>query len=86
MSTVRAEMLLGRRVVDVDGENLGRLEDMIVEVDQGELVIREFHTGLIPWWLPHRHPSGYRIAPEQIDLTKDDRITVNVPRSELRML
>ena len=39
------EHLLGRRVVDLDGRVLGRLEELHAEVVDGETVVTEFHIG-----------------------------------------
>jgi sporulation protein YlmC with PRC-barrel domain len=44
-SEVRVEHLLGRRVRDEGGRVLGRIEEMCVEVVDGELVVLEFHLG-----------------------------------------
>ena len=47
MSTreIHAEQLLGRRVRDVNGTILGRIEEMRMDVVDGETVITEFHVG-----------------------------------------
>ncbi len=46
MSTeLRLEALLGRRVVDADGRNIGRLEDVIAESHGHELLVREYLVG-----------------------------------------
>jgi hypothetical protein len=39
------EHLLGRRVVDVDGQTIGRLEEFRAEVSEGDMAITEFHIG-----------------------------------------
>ena len=39
------ERLLGRRVRDERGRVLGRIEEMTVEVIDGEYVVTEFHLG-----------------------------------------
>ena len=42
---IRAEALIGRRVVDRDGRPLGRIEEIVAEPRAGELVVREYLTG-----------------------------------------
>ena len=100
MSTVHVELIVGKQVVDADGQSLGRLEEIVVEVENGELVVREFHTGAagmlehlsavtIGAWLfklLRRHRTGYRIFPEQIDVSGNAQIRVNVKRSELQQV
>jgi hypothetical protein len=39
------EHLLGRRVVDVDGRGVGRLEELRAEIVDGDLAVTEFHVG-----------------------------------------
>jgi len=42
---VHAEQLLGRKVIDVDGRVVGRIEEMRSEIVDGERVVTEFHLG-----------------------------------------
>jgi sporulation protein YlmC with PRC-barrel domain len=42
---LHAERLLGRRVRDVDGRSVGRIEELRLGVVNGETVIVEFHLG-----------------------------------------
>ena len=42
---IRAELLLGRQVVDVNGKHVGHIEELIAEERGGETVIVEFHAG-----------------------------------------
>ena len=42
---VHVEQLLGRKVVDVDGRVIGRIEEMRSEIVDGERVVTEFHLG-----------------------------------------
>lgn len=39
------ELLLGRLVYDERGKRVGRIEEMIVEIVDGEPVVTEFHIG-----------------------------------------
>ena len=43
----RVELLIGRRVVDADGEVVGRLEEIIADYVDDEYVVREFHVGAL---------------------------------------
>jgi len=92
------EHLLGRRVVDVDGNTVGRLEEMHAEMIDGELVVTEFHIGAgallerigefvtqLPFlrYIPYsRHM--YRVPWEQFDLSDTLRPKVRVRREDLQ--
>jgi len=92
------EHLLGRRVVDVDGQEVGHLEELRAEVVDGELVVTEFHIGAgallerigefvtqLPFlrYIPFsRHM--YRVPWEQLDLSDTLRPRVKVRRDELQ--
>ena len=45
MSEVHVEQLVGRRVVDVDGRPIGRVEEVRAERDNGEWIVREYVLG-----------------------------------------
>jgi sporulation protein YlmC with PRC-barrel domain len=42
---VNLELLLGRRVVDVDGVRVGSIEEVLAEREGDELLVTEFHVG-----------------------------------------
>jgi hypothetical protein len=42
---VRLELLIGRRVLDADGEPIGRIEEVCAEPEGADYVVREFHVG-----------------------------------------
>src|SRR5213082_607326 len=42
---VHVERLLGQSVHDADGRRIGRLEELLVEMMDGEWVVTEFHIG-----------------------------------------
>jgi len=42
---VHVEQLLGKRVRDVDGRVVGRLEEFLVTIEDGEPAVTEFHIG-----------------------------------------
>jgi len=41
----RLELLLGRRVLDVEGKHVGRIEEVVADYRDGEYLVREFHVG-----------------------------------------
>ncbi len=55
------EQLLGTVVRDVDGEPIGRIEEMIVEIVDGEPAVTELHLG--PGALLERLAVGVRSVP-----------------------
>ena len=44
-SEIHVEHLLGRRVRDANGIIIGRVEELVVEIVDGEPVVTEFHIG-----------------------------------------
>jgi len=91
------EHLLGQRVVDVDGRHVGRLEEMLAEIVDGETVVTEFHIGsaalveriasfLVQLPFFRRIPltrHGYRVGWQQFDLSNSRVLRVNVRRDQL---
>jgi sporulation protein YlmC with PRC-barrel domain len=45
MREINLELLIGRRVYDVHGVKVGRIEEIIAENIDGELVVTEYHVG-----------------------------------------
>jgi sporulation protein YlmC with PRC-barrel domain len=45
VSDVKLELLLGRRVVDVEGVTVGRIEEVLADVEGDELLVTEYHVG-----------------------------------------
>ena len=91
------EHLLGRRVVDIDGRVVGRLEELHAEVVEGELVVTEFHIGAgallervgqlvtqLPFvrYIPFARRM-YRVPWTQFDLSDTLRPRVRVRRDDL---
>lgn len=91
------ERLLGRRVVDIDGREVGRLEEFRAEIVDGETVVTEFHIGAgalfervgafvtqLPFfsYIPLER-RGYRVPWEQFDLSNPLTPRVKVRRDEL---
>jgi len=100
MSAVEAqvEQLLGRRVRDAAGEVVGRIEELRVELVDGEALVTEFHVGSaallerigafsaqLPFfsWLPFALRE-YRIRWQDMDLADPHSPRLRVKRSELR--
>ena len=92
------EHLLGRRVSDADGRRVGRLEELRVEIIDGEYVVTEYHIGAgalfervgafitqLPFfrYIPFAR-RGYRVPWEQVDLSDPRRPRVRVGRDQLR--
>ena len=94
---VRVERLLGTRVRDSNGEALGRLEEMIVEIVDGEPVVTEFHVGpgamiervagfvrQLPFlrWLPGAR-RAYRVSWQVMDLSNPSQPRTRVPKAAI---
>lgn len=91
------EHLLGRRVLDVEGRVVGRLEELHAEMVDGELVVIEFHIGAgallervgefvtqLPFlrYIPwSRHM--YRVPWQQFDLSDPLHLRVRLRREDL---
>ena len=95
---VHVELLLGSRVRDVDGEKVGRLEELHVDVVDGESVVTEFHIGSaalveriagfvrqLPFFgiLPNVR-SEYRVRWEDLDITNPREPRLRIPRAALQ--
>ena len=92
------EHLLGRRVRDVDGAIIGRLEEIHVENIDGDEVVTEYHIGRaaliermgafitqLPFfrYIPFAR-KGYRVPWDQLDLADPLQPRVTVTRAALR--
>lgn len=98
----RFELLLGRRVVDADGEVVGRLEEVVAELRDDEYEVREFHIGayamferlgagmlgrgLLRLVGGNRLYDGYVVPWKLMDLTDPEHPRVTVPKRELARL
>jgi len=95
---VHVEQVLGKRVRDLDGAVLGRLEDFRVEIVDGETVITEFHIGgaaiieriagfMSELPIIEHLPFGlteYRVRWQDVDLSDSRRPHVTVRKADLR--
>jgi sporulation protein YlmC with PRC-barrel domain len=95
----RAELLIGRRVVDANGEVVGRLEEIVAEYVDGDYVVREFHvgalaaferlgTGMLGRGLLRliggdRLYKGYAVPWRQMDLSDPEHPRATVAKAEL---
>lgn len=92
------ERLLGKTVHDVNGDAIGRLEEMIVEIIDGEAVVTEFHVGPaamleriagfledVPYFHLLPFPTwAYHVGWQQMDLRDPSKPRVKVPKSDLQ--
>jgi hypothetical protein len=83
------ELLLGRRVLALNGRSIGRIEEICAEPLGGELVVTEFHVGtfavlerLSSWAIgrtildlfgARSSGAGYRVAWDKLDLSDPER-------------
>ena len=94
----RVEELLGRKVRDVTGRTVGRIEELVAERWGTDLVVIEVHVGPgallerlvdLATLISHSGPlqrqlrKRRRIRWQQLDLTNPDRPLVTVRREEL---
>jgi hypothetical protein len=92
------EDLLGRRLRDVNGVPVGRIEELVAEIRGTDVVVVELHlgpgaflervtdfAGRIPPLGPLRRFASerYRVAWHQLDLTDPDRPRLSVGKHEL---
>jgi sporulation protein YlmC with PRC-barrel domain len=96
---INAELLLGRKVCDVNGEKVGRIEEFQVEREDKACVVNAYLVGtsalidrLSAWTLIRpiskslsgRVFSTYHIPWQDMDLTDPERPKLRIARSELR--
>lgn len=99
MSEIRLELLIGRKVHDVNGEKVGRIEEIRAEKRTNDCLVEAYLVGasalierLAAWTLvrpirgilPNSVYSMYRIPWEEMDLTDPHRPRLTVPKSSLR--
>jgi hypothetical protein len=94
---VHAERLLGKKIRDVDGVVVGRLEEIVAEVIDGEYAATEFHLGPaavlerigaflgdVPYFslLPFRF-AEYRVKWSDMDLMDASHPKLRVRKADL---
>jgi hypothetical protein len=98
----RVELLIGRRVVDANGDLIGRLEEIVAELVDDEYRVREYHVGafaaferigagmlgrsLLRLIGGRRVYDGYVIPWDVMDLTDAERPRTTVVKSALRRI
>jgi sporulation protein YlmC with PRC-barrel domain len=98
----RAELLIGRRVVDAEGERVGRIEEIVAEYVDDEYVVREFHVGAFAVFerlangmlsrgllrlIGGQHVyDGFVVPWQQMDLSDPDHPRVTVAKADLRRI
>lgn len=99
MIEINAELLIGRKVHDVNGEKVGRIEEFQVERRDKACLVEAYLVGasgvinrLSAWTLirpihkalRNRLLSVYRIPWDQLDLSDPEQPVLKISRSELR--
>lgn len=99
MIEINAELLIGRKVCDVNGEKVGRIEEFRVERQEAACLVEGYLVGtsalidrLSAWTLIRpihkalrgRMLSTYEVPWEQMDLSDPKHPRLRIPKSELR--
>ena len=86
---MHVELLLGEKVLAMNGQPIGRLEDIRTEVNRGHYFVSEFLVGsyamlerLAAWRIGRavlrvlgaKKKQGYRVRWDQLDLTDPERL------------
>jgi ribosomal 30S subunit maturation factor RimM len=98
---VHVEQLVGRRIHDVDGRRIGRIEELIAELEGTDWLVVEAHIGpgalleriadlssLVPLMsaLTKRLEKHYSLRWKDLDLSDPDHPRAFVRRSDLKRL
>ena len=98
---VHAELLLGEKVFALNGEPVGRLEEIRTEINKGHCFVSEFRVGsyavverLAAWHIGRallrvlgaKRKEGYRIRWDQLDLSDPQRLRLLCGVDELKPL
>ena len=99
MIEINAELLIGKKVHDVNGEKVGRIEEFQVERKDNACLVESYVIGtsgvidrLSAWTLVrpiHKALRGrlfsvYRIPWDQLDLSDPDKPALKISKGELR--
>jgi hypothetical protein len=97
MREIQAELLLGRKVHDVDDKVAGRIEELIAVLDGPNTIITEYHlgpaglgerlmgsVGAIPLFRRRAVRRAKSVRWDQLELTDPSRPRLTVRRDELR--
>ena len=93
---IQVELLLGRKVLARNGRAIGRIEEMVAEARDGELILTEYLVGTYAFLERLsvspvarallgllRLRKGYRVAWDQLDLSDVTRPRLTCALSEL---
>ena len=98
---VHAELLLGEKVFALNGQPVGRLEEIRTEINKGHCFVSEFLVGsyavverLAAWHIGRallrvlgaKRQEGYRIRWDQLDLSDPQRLRLLCDVDELKPL
>jgi sporulation protein YlmC with PRC-barrel domain len=98
---IHLERLLGKRVVEANGQSVGRIEEVRAEKQGDGVYVQEYLLGphallerLSVWLMRvspmrrvHDHRSGgYRVPWDQLDLTNPERPRLRCPKQTLQKL
>jgi sporulation protein YlmC with PRC-barrel domain len=99
---INVERLIGKRVFALNGQSVGRLEEVRAELRGGECLVEEYHVGsyavferlaalhlgraLLKKFGAHKHGGGYRVPWDKLDLSDPARPRLRCPVGELEKL
>jgi hypothetical protein len=96
---INAELLIGRKVRDANGDKVGRIEELRVKQDEKACLVEAYLVGtsalidrLSAWSLVRpinkvlrgRVISVYEVPWDEMDLTDPEHPKLHIPKSELR--
>ena len=97
-SEIHIELLLGRRVLGLDGEPVGRIEEVCAEPQGGDLAITEYHVGAYAalerlsassmrlFGFGRQRRRGHRVPWDKLDLSDPEHPRLTCPVAELPRL
>ena len=99
---VKVELILGRRVLALNGQSVGRLEEITAELKKGECFIREYHVGsyavferlssysigrtILRLFGATKEGGGYRVPWDKLDLSDPEKPRLLCSIQELEKL
>ena len=91
MRELRVELLMGRKVVDRNGKKAGRIEEIVAEYRDADLIVTEVHLGRIGFaerfslrtMFGMKEKSRSKIRWSDLDLSDPDRPRLTLSLDEL---
>jgi len=99
---IHLECLLGKQIVDANGQSVGRIEEVRAEKHGGDVYVQEYLLGpyallerLSLWFMrlplihllhDHNVGGGYRVPWAQLDLTDPERPRIRCSKENLQKL